>query len=78
MATLRRSRRVFRLFILIFYHYVVLLSCVSSADAQTQNDTNAPMEDLVFIYWGDYCPSVAELSNAPPTEIGASATHGHE
>lgn len=34
------------------------------------------MEDLVYIYWGD-CPSVAEPSNAPPTEIGASATHGH-
>lgn len=77
MATLRGRGRVFRIFILIFYHYVVLLSCVSSADAQTQNNTNAPMEDLVFIYWGD-CPSVAEPSNTPPTEIDASATHGHD
>lgn len=77
MATLRRSRRVFRLFILIITNYVVLLSCVAEADAQAQNDTNAPMEDLVYIYWGD-CPSVAESPNTPPTEIGASATHGHE
>ena len=59
------------------YHYVILLSCIATADAQAQNDTNAPMEDLVFIYWGD-CPSVAEPPNAPPTEIGASATHGHD
>ena len=77
MATLRGSRCVFRLFILIITNYVVLLSCIVETDAQAQNDTNAPMEDLVFIYWGD-CPSVAEPSNAPPTEIGASATHGHE
>ena len=77
MATLRRSRRVFRLFILIIItNYVVLLSCIAEADAQAQNDTNASMENLVFIYWGD-CPSVAEPPNAPPTEIGASATHGH-
>ena len=45
MATIRGRGRVFRLFILIFYHYVVLLSCIAEADAQTQNDTNAPMED---------------------------------
>ena len=38
----------------------------------------ASMADLVWIYWGDDCPSVAEPPNAPPTEIGASATHGHE
>ena len=59
------------------YHYVILLSCIATADAQAQNDTNAPMEDLVYIYWGD-CPSVAEPPNAPPTEVGASATHGHD
>lgn len=59
------------------YHYVISLSCIATADAQAQNDTHAPMEDLVFIYWGD-CPCVAEPSNAPPTEIGASATHGHD
>ena len=35
------------------------------------------MADLVYIYWGD-CPSVAEPPIAPPTEIGASATHGNE
>lgn len=60
-----------------YYHYVVLLSCIATADAQTQNDTYAPMEDLVYIYWGD-CPSVAEPPNTPPTEIGASATHGND
>ena len=37
----------------------------------------ASMADLVYIYWGD-CPSVAELPNTPPTEVGASATHGHD
>ena len=37
------------------------------------------MEELVFIYWDESIPeSVAEPSNAPPTEIGASATHGHD
>lgn len=55
------------------YHYVVLLSRVSTADAQAQNDTSAPMEDLVYIYWGD-CPSVAESPNTLPPAIGASAT----
>jgi hypothetical protein len=58
-------------------NYVVLLSCVSSADAQAQNDTNAPMEDLVYIYWGD-CPCVAESPITPPTEIGASATQDNK
>jgi hypothetical protein len=76
MAALRRSRRVFRLQFLIITNYVVLLSCIATADAQAQNDTNAPMEDLVYIYWGD-CPSVAESPNEPPTAVGASATHGH-
>ena len=56
-----------------YYHYVVLLSCVSATDAQTQNDTNASMADLVYIYWGD-CPSVAESPNTLPPAIGASAT----
>lgn len=59
------------------YHYVVLLSRVSTADAQAQNDTYALMEDLIYCYWDEF-PSVAEPSNAPPTEIGASATHGNE
>jgi hypothetical protein len=60
------------------YHYVVLLSCVATADAQAQNDTHASMEDLVFIYWGDYCPCVAEPPEASPPTTGASATHGHD
>ena len=50
------------------YHYVVLLSCVATADAQAQNDTNASMENLVFIFWDEF-PSVAEPPNAPPTEV---------
>ena len=59
-------------------NYVILLSCVAEADAQAQNDTNASMEDLVFIYWGDECPCVVEPPTAPPTEVGASATHGND
>lgn len=59
------------------YHYVVLLSCIATADAQAQNDTYALMEDLVYIYWGD-CPGVAESPNELPTATGASATHGNE
>jgi hypothetical protein len=35
------------------------------------------MEDLVYCYWDEF-PCVAEPSYAPPTEIGASATHGHD
>ena len=58
-------------------NYVILLSCVAEADAQAQNDTNASMENLVFIYWGD-CPCVVEPPTAPPTESGASATHGND
>ena len=61
-----------------FSNYVILLSCIVTTDAQTQNDTYAPMEDLVYIYWGDDCPSVAEPPNEPPTAVGASATHGNE
>ena len=60
------------------YHYVTRFPCIATADAQANDDFDASMEDLVFIYWGDYCPCVAEPSNAPPTEIGASATHGHD
>lgn len=59
------------------FSYVVLLSCVATADAQAKNDTNAPMEDLVYIYWGD-CPSVAEPPEASPPTSGASATHGKD
>ena len=32
------------------------------------------MEDLVFLYWGDECPCVAESPNTLPPAIGASAT----
>ena len=60
------------------YHYVTRFPCISSADAQANDDTNASMEDLVFIYWGDYCPCVAEPPEASPPTTGASATHGHE
>lgn len=60
------------------FSYVVLLSRVATADAQANDDFDASMEDLVYCYWDDDCPSVAEPSNAPPTEIGASATHGHD
>ncbi|MBO5819980.1 MAG: hypothetical protein J6R02_00135 [Alistipes sp.] len=59
------------------FDYVISLSCIATADAQAQNDTHASMEDLVYIYW-ESLPCVAEPPNAPPTEIGASATHGHD
>ena len=59
------------------YHYVTRFPCISSADAQANDDTNASMEDLVFIYWGD-CPCVAEPPNELPTATGASATHGND
>ena len=59
------------------YHYVISLSCIATADAQAQNDFDAPMEDLVFIYWGD-CSSVAEPPEASPPTMGASATHGND
>ena len=37
----------------------------------------ASMAYLTFIYWDEF-PRVAEPPIAPPTEVGASATHGHE
>ena len=58
-------------------HYVTLIPSIATADAQKDDYIDALMEDLVFIYWGD-CPSVAEPPTAPPTELGASATHGNE
>ena len=38
------------------------------------------MEDLVFVYWGDTLPedNVAEVSNALPTAIGASADNSND
>lgn len=59
------------------YHYVTRFPCIFATDAQANDDTNASMEDLVFIYWGD-CPSVAEPPEASPPTTGASATHGNE
>ena len=59
------------------YHYVVLLSRVSTADAQAQNDTNALMANLVFIYWDDF-PCVAEPPEASPTTAGASANTSND
>ena len=55
------------------YHYVTRFPCIATADAQANDDFDASMEDLVFIYWGD-CPSVAESPNTLPPAIGASAT----
>jgi hypothetical protein len=61
--------------LVIIFSYVIPFPRVSTADAQTQNDNDALMENLVFIYWGDN-PCVAEPPITPPTEIlGASATH---
>lgn len=34
------------------------------------------MEELVYCYWDEF-PCVAEPPIAPPTEIGASVTHGN-
>ena len=59
------------------YHYVTRFPCISSADAQANDDTNASMADLVYIYWDEF-PSVAESPNEPPTAVGASATHGND
>jgi hypothetical protein len=59
------------------YHYVISLSCIATADAQANDDFDALMENLIYCYWDEF-PCVAEPSNAPPTEIGASATHGHD
>ena len=37
------------------------------------------MEKLVYCYWDESIPeSVAEGTDAPPTAIGASATHGND
>lgn len=55
------------------YHYVTRFPCIATADAQANDDFDAFMENLVFIYWGD-CPSVAESPNKLPPAIGASAT----
>lgn len=36
------------------------------------------MEDLVYCYWDDDIPSVAEPPNEQTTAVGASATSDHD